>query len=686
MKYFTFAAFIMIATQMAYAESTRKGFFEAASNTNWGTEEEVNEPVTSTLPEEPEFTSSGESDTVCMREDQTTLSQRMIQVLLFEKHKINGTPFSNLIKVSGGDMIGNCDSMISFEFSKPSENKYNSNLLQVNVNKPTTGCEDVEENGITKTFCDYKVIFAEDGTANKEETHSFEPNYYGFMECLKKAGVYDEAAGVFHKDKIAAKPLDEGFKGAVQTGDYEIYCHGPECKKDRLQDESSQSGNSCEWVEKIKNANGDKITFYSQADIAARRKEADFKAACNLGNYREVLEASQQFDGPQYATLVEVSHNLLHEKIKELTQAFRKKKDLSKYSSSELDDLYSAMEDFNEHILSPLKNRIANLIVQIEEASTDEKADALRDKLDGVFALYAEYVSGDYFGANDYERMKNMEEKPPLKQKAWREMALSLYKNLNAVYNFSRVTNSNLEKEEDEQLAELYYDEIIEEMAAAVKKEKRRLNQLGYVASNPGTSKYSDDHYQSAQVWTQEAQEVLTDMTADYKQGAQTLQQCVMLQNAQCVQAVSQRLDTLDKDIAKTKKYYEKKISSDQKNYNEWSKIEKTAASWNKNVTWRGIASTSNTDFTTMSFADILARTTGQGNTQTLTGNNTNLIQQLLARQQSNPNYVLNNGQTTNTGINWGLSSQNTAYRNLMLRSGGYSPYANAGYALQFGY
>ena len=36
MKYFTFAAFIMIATQMAYAESTRKGFFEAASNTNWG--------------------------------------------------------------------------------------------------------------------------------------------------------------------------------------------------------------------------------------------------------------------------------------------------------------------------------------------------------------------------------------------------------------------------------------------------------------------------------------------------------------------------------------------------------------------------------------------------------------------------------------------------------------------------
>ena len=681
MKYLLLLALNTSFTQLALADSPGAGFISAANElrqeSNTSTQDEV-EPVDL---EEEVVSTTTVSDEVCKREDQTTLSQRFLKALLIEEGGMTYShyPSSGLLKLYGGKMIGNCNAMIEPKVTRPSGNSSYTFSVQI---KKSSVCPSEGQEHAGK--CRYPVQIAENGYVTKDSPvdHFFEPNYDGFLECLKVSGVFVD--GKVHKDKIAKVNFNPESLNNKDSGNLEFYCHGPICHDEKMQDKPSYTtNNSCEWIEKFKEKGGGNVRLVSKEERNANERAAAFKAACNEQDYKALVQMMQSFGSDEKVQLAEVRDNLIKSELKSLKKRFSKYRSLEKIKNADIKKMYELVKDFTKYIVNPLQADIENLIIQQEEAATDEEAERIQRKLDAKIAQLRELVTGEFFNLQDYNKMKDINKRPPLEMEMWREMALQVYKNSNASYHFQRYTTKNQNRKENDKkrMEVLYYDDLKEQMADHVESQREKLEMLGEAVANPGDPIHSAAYRQSALELKEDAQDELAFLVEEYQEGQQALQQCYNYgaQASQCMQNVSQRIDSLQNEITSTQDYYRDLITDDQNNYTTWAGIEDSIASW-KGVSLKRVPAASN-DFSAMSFSDILARTSGQQ--QTSTGQlSQQAIAQLLMQQRASQSGQLQNGLTLNTG----LSGVYNPYLMQPQQRTNISPYANYQYYYQSRY
>lgn len=612
MRYLLVIALNISLVPSLYADSPGASFISAATELrqqSYSTQDEV-QPLE---PEEEIVSTTTVSDKVCKREEQTTLSQRFLKALLIEEGGLTYThyPNSGLLKLYGGKMIGNCNAMIEPKVKRSSANS--SYSFSVEIIKSSVCPSEGEENA---GKCRYPVHIAENGYATKDSPvdYFFEPNYDGFLECLKVSGVFVD--GKVHRDKITKVNFNPESLNNKDSGNLEFYCHGPICYDEKMQDKPSYTtNNSCEWIEKFKEKGGGNVRLVSQEEISANERKAAFKAACNEQNYRTLMSLMHQFGNKQKRQLEEIRDRLIVEKIEDWKGKFNRYKSLDKIKNGDIAKLHQLVKDFTNYIVNPLKDEIESLIIQLEEADTDEAAEQIQNRLNARISDLEKLVTGNKFNLADYNKMKDIDKRPPLEMEMWRDMALKVYQNTNAAWHFQPYKSSYKKDKNGKVREALYYDDLKEQMADHVEAQREKLEMLGEAVANPGEPVFSAGYRDSALAWKEDAQEELAFLVEEYQQGRQALQRCrnYGAQASQCMQEISLKIDDIGREMTNTQEYYRAKISSDQKNYQDWSKIEDSVADW-KGVSLRRIAA-NNGDFRSMSFSDILSRTSGQQQT-----------------------------------------------------------------------
>jgi hypothetical protein len=467
-------------------------FLDAFNDGGWGTEYETSgqartEPATTNANTDVQVSTSTLPDAVCTRDKQTSIPQRSFEKLL-SKRKIVPSHNSSTGEMTfdGGMMIGNCKNMLQYNFSQPTDGR--PYLLQVEIKKPNTGCSEDPETG--KTLCEYQAYTATDGIPDtKMKTVKVEPNYYGFIQCMRDVGVMNGNAMV--KGKIAPLKFMHKEKNAHQTAGLWFYCTGPECARQSKQKKSNKEENSCRHYEDINKADGTPFTAYSQADVDYNNLEAEFNSICRSGNYKLIERNLPKFTEFQfmYDILTKVRDEILTEKVKQLKKALSNK-NLSKLDSG---SYFTVLQDYYTRVILPKKKQILELAEKLDNMPDGKARKEAQKQLNAMTKALRKLA---IFKQSDYETMQDFAKKAPLHEEDWRNAALQAYLIGNIAHNVSRYNPAYAKKHKLENVDTVEVNELIKD---AYNYEQEKMDKIGELANDKdGRVSYAREYKEQA--------------------------------------------------------------------------------------------------------------------------------------------------------------------------------------------
>lgn len=410
---------------------------------------------------------------VCTRKDQTSIPQKVFLRLFKGKPKslnFNRKVQAGTLTLSAPEMVYNCNSMLEKNFSKPKGGMPYTFEVGVKMPKRTGTCAEAADG---KTKCEYEVqLMGDDGQPkDKLDKMSFEPNYYGFLDCLEKTGI--TANGKWNEDKIVYEDFNQTERSVNQSGKLVYYCKGYECKNDLSLNRQKKTlyaerANKCQHFEDIIDGG---YEILSKSQVSLNNKTNEFQMLCKSKDYRRIdrLLPSYKGFGAMYKILEQIRDKKIIDAVKVLHKKF-KGDNYSKFNPAKVKDL---LKDFNELIIEPLRQRIELYIARGLDPSPDiEKLRLL--------------VSDPHISLGDYDRMLDFAKKAPLHKKDWRQAALLNYRNNITAYHMSRYHPEYAE--EDKLDPDYSLDDTADAIEDAVSEQKVKVKKIGMLASN---KKYS---------------------------------------------------------------------------------------------------------------------------------------------------------------------------------------------------
>ena len=478
MKYKLLISFLCLFLLSSVNAGDGDDFLQAFGDSSWGQKyeqapREDEAPPMTNANTEIEVNTSAVPDQICTRSQQTSLPKRsFLKILSKSDLVVSHNPDTGKLTINGGTMVGNCKNMLQYNFSSPSHGR--PYLFQVDIRKPATGCEEDPATG--KTLCEYKAYTATDGIPNDEmKTVKVEPNYNGFVQCMKDVGVMTSSG--LAEDKIAPLKFKETFSGANATGEVWFYCHGPECARQRLQNESNKEENSCRFYEDI---NDDGFIAYSQADVREQRAHALFNQICRSGDYSLIDNNLPKFTefSFMYDILKRVRDTIIEDEVKKLHAQIAKKKDLSNLDAQNFNRVLS---DFYQKVVLPKRSQILYQIEKVDTMADGEARDRELAQLEAMVQAYRKYTKEPFMTKDDYAKMKSFAMKAPLHKELWREAALKYYAVNNSAYHFARYDSELAQKN---QMASLSREEVEAQMEMDITEQSEELDKLGILAND----------------------------------------------------------------------------------------------------------------------------------------------------------------------------------------------------------
>lgn len=457
------------------------------------------------------FDSSEVPESSCTRKEQTSLPLWVFEDLIEFDEIAVGTnsatdTSSGMIQLTGGQMIGNCNAMLkmSWDINEGGSPHY----FNVSVKRPVGGCKVGEKTG--KTLCPYSIQLAEDGiTQDERKTYYFEPNYYGFMACMKKAGVYNDN-GDFDGSKVALADFSVTKTGVDSTGPIQYYCKGAECASSRSSGQRVPNRlarkNICEHATQI---NSTKPKIYSRIDSERMSKEEDFRRVCHSMDYKTISARLPSFENNEnfrdlYETLRYVRDELILKKVKILAKAIKDKKSLKQLNAEQYNDVLS---DFYRMIIVPTRKEIEMLYKELGSETNKNRMKMLQAKIDKKVDSLKRFTGKGFFNSAIFEKMKSFPAKAPLHKKTWVAAAQSAYKGINTAYNYARFHSklgSEIQAKKTKQGLVYELDLTPADANRLISKhindEADHLEKLATLASDPtGDTSYAGEHLAEAE-------------------------------------------------------------------------------------------------------------------------------------------------------------------------------------------
>lgn len=473
----------LLLSSMTLPGISYAGLEDALSNVKFETEKVDGQGVnTSSLSSTPvNITDSQEAPVVCKADQQTSLPYKTF-LLLFKNRDLNISHSSSTGKImmNGGDMIGNCSDMIRYNFSKPNSQR-NSYLFQVEIKIPT-GCPQGEK-------CNYTVYKGEDGIAVDEEVKQYEPNYFGFEQCLKDTGVISENGSV-DKSKIAWSDFNYVQDNADETAPLWFYSHGPKANQvGGVYSDNKLKENSCGFYEDITEGG---MTLLSKADERRINKENLFNEICNSGDYKRIDQLLPEFR--EYQEMYNILKEIRNIELKKEVQNLHKELAAKDLSELDADNFKRVTSDFYRYVIDEKRKDLDKAILRLSKANSKNK----KIKQKQVDALIKELMvlnRAPYLNQSDFKKMKNFEFKAPLHKEAWREAALNVYKGNNVTYNYTRFAG---DKKDGYSTGRRSLKVVRKDIQNDVAEQKNKIEELGELAENPKKS-YAAEKRQKVQ-------------------------------------------------------------------------------------------------------------------------------------------------------------------------------------------
>ena len=457
--------------------------------------------------------STSNIEKACYKDQQTSLPLKVLKGLMLDQNHLDvkadaaNSASHGVVSVNGGEIIGNCSEMFDINWRIGEGGQQHS--MEVAIQKPVnTDCMKELRDGKEIEVCKYQITTADGGISNRPDpTKDFvwvEPNYYGFLECMRheKVGLYKD--GKLDRSKIAKKSFKDKEFGFNSTGPVLYYCHGAECSKDEKNKEIQNlvtGTNSCQHFQNIKPGG---ISINSRARQQEINMNKAFDNVCNTMNYKYIDRNLDRFGNATALqnVLISIRDMLIKEKVVELKEQLKE----DSYEDLDAAEYKEVIGDFYKYIVVPLRQDIEDQYAVVKRAKGDNKKREQK-YLDELVLELAQLHDGDYFTRKDYEKMLDFSKKAPLHKADWRFAARNIYKGINTAYHFARY-NTKLGKkiQKKKKAAGIDYSLKIspkvarEKMRTDITKEVKRITRLGVLANDSdGSVSYANNHLSEAE-------------------------------------------------------------------------------------------------------------------------------------------------------------------------------------------
>lgn len=468
----------------------------------------------------------------CTRKEQTSIPKWAFESLLeYNPPKVrvqSATANSaGAIQIDGGRMIGNCNSMLRFNWSVGEGGA--DHALQVEVRTPNQGCREVQDENNLVQKCKYKVQTADNGVTNDKWTEfEFEPNYYGFVDCLEKTGALSDDSG-----KIAYSKFKLTKSGVNSSGQIKYYCRGPECSVNEegkeVRNGLSNGDKTCQHTQDIIPGG---LRILSKDDYKSKKMKERFKAVCETGDYKTISSRLPEFSEFQNLQniLAQIRDNLLLQKVRLLTKEIRNSDNLSSFNANEY---LTTFKDFYTDIIVKRRKDIDKLKSQMSSMKTEEKKMA-QAALDNMIKELTVFMKDPYPATDVYNKMKSFAKKAPLHKEAWRNAALYAYKTQNTGFHYIRYHSKwgpkfrgQQDKKGEVYALGLSPNEVHSLMKNDIAKEETKLNRLGSLASDEtGSLSYANQYLEKAEDVQLDYQYKMQDLQSELMEARQDVAEC----------------------------------------------------------------------------------------------------------------------------------------------------------------
>ena len=480
----------------------RDDLLSAGSNSSWG--DDIGSSagrISSSSLSSPVSTSTSEAQAACTKKEQTSIPYKSFLNLLASKDvSINRDAYAGTLELNGGMMVGNCNSMLEYNFYQPDGDR--PYMFQVAVKRPA-GCDGDK--------CQYSASLAQDRVATGETLDvEVEPTYYGFIECLRKTGALD--GNKFVKSKIAPVEFSHRENNVYSSGELWFYSNGPEgalqggvYSKKNLKNEGS-----CKYFEDI--ADGG-FSIQSKDQVERNRMLVLYDEVCSKGSYLEIEQRLPDFAEftLMYSALKNVRDARIGQEIMELHSEMSRNKDFSNF---DVDKYQRVIKDFYEKIITPKRIKMEKLVTDLSRTNSKSDRAAIEAEIKEITKELLKLNKSPYITIDDYKKMRSFKPKSPLHEDAWREAALLVFKSNNIAHHYSRF---DPKVRAQRKLENLSIREVRELVVIDSEKQEEKLDQLGLLASDT-TASFVDSFKEktvaaqkSAQIFNQESQYMIQE-------------------------------------------------------------------------------------------------------------------------------------------------------------------------------
>lgn len=338
-------------------------------------------------------------------------------------------PKTGKLNIFGGPMIGNCNSMLDYVLTEPTEEMPYSFEVKIK------GCGNDE--------CPYDVQTINNDKVSDLKGEKFKPNMEGFISCLEKTGVLKD--NKINKEKIVVSEFDVDKAGVNKTNKLVFASKGPAALHMNGAVYSKKNlfkNNECYYYEDIQK---DGYAIYSKETIEENNLLAQAAKLCNEANYEEIYNNLDNFKNisSTYYNLEDIMKKDLLKEVAKAKKEFDKavkdgdlsKIDTEKYAEL-MDNFYKLIvqKHFDDSNHNSADEENPNLLVNLYEAyddaeSKEEKAQ-IEKKIRDLVKDMNQYMEEPYFTADDYKYFISMKRKAPIKDPKWKQATLNLQKSL----------------------------------------------------------------------------------------------------------------------------------------------------------------------------------------------------------------------------------------------------------------
>lgn len=352
--------------------------------------------------------------------EQDSIPLRFFHQLLFKnkgsKLDIYQDIDSSSIRIRGDRIIGNCKKMIKWTLKSHTDDE--NFYLKATFDK--SNCDDSTKK------CTYQVIRKSNYVSGK-----YEPSLNGFLQCLEDAEILKKNTGgkyVLHNDakkNISYRELDEKISNVPnRTGNLYFVSTGEEAQASGAVYKKVEGvrENTCDYVEEL-SKNGQKL--YSKADSDHNEKYLKFQQMCKETDYKKIVSSLSELVKFE-DELIKIAEKQIKVEVKKVASEI-----LTVEDKDALDDInLEVLDDFQRYVVYPLEKKIEEKFKEWSNEKDASKKKALEKELTALKEDLVKLGKSPYLSSDVYKKLLKNGKFPEAK---------NVYLSLKSISEFKKV-------------------------------------------------------------------------------------------------------------------------------------------------------------------------------------------------------------------------------------------------------